>query len=139
VEDVFGMSKFDTLVSKRLLVFSWIQLIVLLVFVMYLFHNFAAIGFPGVLIYGIFLFVSVFSITSLLDLAPYAWIAELIRFLFVLTIVIYSGGDWFKVSEEITFGSYLVMIYMALSLMVVIYFRFTENKDSSNTYHLSSF
>jgi len=133
VEDVFGMVKYDTLVSKRILVFSWIQLFVLLAFTMYLFFNFGEIGFPGVLIYGLFLFVSVFSITSLLDKASYAWISELIRFLFVVFILIRSGGDWFKLSEVFPFGPYIVIIFIFSSLMMVIYFYNSENKYSPGT------
>ncbi len=127
VEDVFRLSKYDTLVSKRLLTFSWIQLSLLLGFTFYLFFNFAKIGFPGVLIYGLFLMVSVFSITSLLDKASYAWMAELIRFILVVVIVMSSGGDWFKLSDVFSFGPYVVIIYMFLSLMMVIFFHFKEN------------
>ncbi len=130
VEDVFRMPKYDTFVSQRLIMFSWIQLIILLAFTMYLFMNFAAIGFPGVLIYGLFLMVSVFSITSLLDKASYAFIAELIRFIFVMGIIVSSGGDWFKLSEVFSFGPYLVSIFMFLSLMMYAYFHFRENKHS---------
>ncbi len=127
VEDVFEMSKYDTRVSKRLLVFSWIQLFVLLVFTMYLFFNFGEIGFPGVLIYGLFLFVSVFSITSLLDRASYAWISEFIRFLLVVVILITGRGDWFKISEVLSIGPSIVIIFLFTSLMVVVYFHYAES------------
>jgi hypothetical protein len=130
IEDVYHMSKFDTQVSKKLIVFSWIQLYVLLGFTFYLFFYFSEIGFPGVLIYGLYLFVSVFSITSLLDKASYAWISELIRFLFVMILLKSQGGDWFKLSDLISYGPYLVILYMFISLLTTIYFQFTEIKLS---------
>ena len=126
VEDVFALSKYDTLVSGRLIVFSWIQLFITLGFTMYLFLNFAEIGFPGVLVYGLFLFISVFSITSLLDKASYSWISEIARFLFVVLVMVMSGGDWFKLSFVFSFGPYLVILYMFISLLITIYFQFTE-------------
>ncbi|HZV71350.1 MAG TPA: sterol desaturase family protein [Saprospiraceae bacterium] len=128
VEDVYRLTKYDTFISKKLLSYAWFQLIALLVFTMYLFMDFASIGFPGVLIYGLFLMVSVFSITSLLDKAPYAFMAEVIRFLLVIAIIIYSGGDWFKLKDIFSFGPYLVSLFMFISLMMVAYFHFRENR-----------
>ena len=90
------------------------------------FFSFSEIGFPGVLIYGLFLFVSVFSITSLLDKASYAWISELIRFLFVMVILKTQGGDWFKLSEVFSVGPYIVLSFSFLSLVLTFYFQFTE-------------
>ncbi len=126
VENVFGLTKYDSQLSKPMLTWSWIQLWMLLAFTMYLFFRFAEIGFPGVLIYGLYLFVAVFSMTALMDKASYAWIAEFIKCMLVATILIIGKGDWFGLTEVFPNGNYFVITFTICSLMAVFYFHFSE-------------
>ena len=126
IDNVYGFEKFDSHLSKPLLTWSWIQLWVLLALTMYLFMRFAAIGFPSVMFYGFFLFISVFSMTSLMDKARYAWLAETIKFLFVIATLIIGKGDWFRISEVLPGGPYMIVLFGFISLMVTIYFHYSE-------------
>lgn len=126
LDDVYQFEKYDTHLSKVLLLWSWIQTGALLVFTMYLFLRFGDIGFPGVFLYGLFLFLSVFSMTALMDKATYAWVAEAFRFLFVIAVLISAKGDWFKLSEIFSGGPYLIILFAFVSLMMTIYFHYTE-------------
>jgi hypothetical protein len=122
IENVFKLTKFDTHISKPLLVWSWIQLGMLLCMTMYLFMHFADIGFPGVLMYGLFLFVSIFSMTSILDKASYALPAECIRcvlgcwLLFSTDIIGFESGI---MRALIIFG---VGSYLFLAVGMAFYF-----------------
>ena len=126
INDVYRFEKFDSHISKPLLTWSWVQLWVLLALTMYLFMRFAVIGFPSVMLYGFFLFISVFSMTSLMDKASYAWLAETIKFFFVVAIVWFGKGEWFHISDILPGGAYLIVTYSFISLMVTVYFHYVE-------------
>ena len=67
IEDVYNFEKYDTKSSTVFATWIWIQLIMLLLFVSYLFGNIAAIGSPGMFLYGSFIFVFVYAYTELMD------------------------------------------------------------------------
>ncbi len=129
VDDVYHLEKYDTHVSARLMTWSWIQLWILLAFTMDLFLRFGAIGFPGVLGYGLFLFVSIFSITSLLDRAAYAPVAEALRFVLTSIFLFSQQWDWFGLSAVTVGMTYVVFGYALLSLGLALYFHWAENKS----------
>lgn len=101
IEDVYHFEKYDTPTNPLLSTWAWIQLVLLLLTVSYLFGNIAVInGMDGSYIYwyGAFVFVSVYSLTELMDRNRYAIIPEMIR----CTLGIYflfSQGDWFGLSQ----------------------------------------
>jgi alkylglycerol monooxygenase len=129
IEDVFHFEKFDTHVSGKLLAWSWVQLWMLLAFTMDLFLRFGDIGFPGVLLYGLFLFVSIFSVTSLMDKAMYAPVAEALRFSLVMMLLFNNHRDWFGISVVSDGLSWFVFGFSLLSLFMSFYFHIAENKS----------
>jgi hypothetical protein len=106
----------------------------LLACTMDLFLRFGDIGFPGVLWYGLYLLVSIFSITSLMDRATYAPLAEVVRFGLVLMVMNNSQWNWFGISGDASGFSYIILGYSFLSLLLCFYFHFAENK----TYRISA-
>ncbi|HEY3386165.1 MAG TPA: sterol desaturase family protein [Saprospiraceae bacterium] len=128
VDDVYRLNKYDTFVSGKLLTWSWIQMWILLAFTMDLFLRFGDIDFPGVLFYGLFLFVSIFSVTSLMDKAAYAPVAEVVRFALLITLIINHQFDWFGLSRVSSGLPWLVFGYACLSLLSSFYFHLVENK-----------
>jgi alkylglycerol monooxygenase len=134
VEDVYRLHKYDTRLSGRLLTWSWVQLSMLLAFTMDLFLRFGAIGFPGVLYYGLFLFVSIFSITALMDKVTYAPVAEMLRFSLAMFFFYSQQRDWFGISSLGVEWPWFVFGYALVSLFTSLYFHFAENRD----YQLSS-
>ncbi|HQW26850.1 MAG TPA: hypothetical protein PLV75_12855, partial [Saprospiraceae bacterium] len=71
---------------------------------------------------------SIFSITSLMDKVSYAPLAELIRFLIVLIILISSQWDWFGVSAVSSIATNIVFGFSLISLGMAFYFHFSENR-----------
>jgi sterol desaturase/sphingolipid hydroxylase (fatty acid hydroxylase superfamily) len=126
IENVYAVDKYDTHISSRLLVWSWFQWCMVLVFTLYLFFRFGEIGFPMVLLFGLFIWTSVFSITSLMDKAGYALIAEIVRFGVVILAFFIGKGDWFSISEIWTGGPYLILVFASISLATTIYFYYRE-------------
>lgn len=129
LDDVYHFEKYNTHVSSKLLAWSWIQLALLLAFTMDLFLRIGEIGFPGVLWYGLYLFVSIFSITSLMDKVRYAPIAEVIRFTLVMFMLYSQQWNWFGLSSIADGLPFVVFGYVVLSLFLSLYFHFAENRN----------
>lgn len=120
VTDVYHFEKYNTRLSGILLGWSWFQLWVLLGFTMLLFFNFASIGFPMVLVYGLFIFISIFSLTATMDRAGYAVIGEGLRTILGLWILYDQQGSWFGMTVEGI--SLIVIVYLMISFTMVLYF-----------------
>ncbi|PHN07998.1 sterol desaturase family protein [Flavilitoribacter nigricans] len=130
VEDVYAYQKYDTRLSSQLLVWSWTQLAITFVLMLYLFNRIGDLSFIAILLYGIFLFVSVFSFTTLMDKSPYALATELVRSGLGLALIWWQQ-DWFGMSSIVPYLNYLIAAYLIFSPLVVYYFVRTECRDTA--------
>jgi hypothetical protein len=67
IEDVYRFDKYDTAASTEMHVWCWVQLLSMLAFITWLLGNVAAIGTPGIFLYGAFIFLFVYALTDLMD------------------------------------------------------------------------
>jgi alkylglycerol monooxygenase len=130
IKDVFNFNKYGTQNSYKLVYWSVIQMLITLLFASYLFGNIAHIGLSNSFVYGLFIFISIYSYTDLMDKNKYSFIWESIRFGFVLTIINFYG-DWFGLNAILYFGNYLILGYMTISLLVNMYFVTIDFKTES--------
>ena len=121
IDDVYAFKKYDTALFPALKTWLWFQLIVLLFFISYLFGNIAAIGAPGIYIYGFFIFTYVYALSELMDNNTYAWTWELLKSVTALGIIFYTS-DWFLLNSISPFIKYAIAGYMILSPVVTFYF-----------------
>ncbi len=126
VSDFSGFVKYDSNPSRLLLAWSWFQLAVALALMFYLFNRIAAIGFPDMLIYGLFIFVSVFSYTTLLDRSKWALPAESVRLLFGLGLIWSQGGDWYGLGSLWPAALPFLVAYFVLSFAATAFFTKKE-------------
>ena len=89
--------------------------------VFHLLYKIADIGSPGIFIYGAFLFLMVYSYTTLMDRDPNALWLEGIKSAIGLG-VIYGTGSWFLLEDVFVGGTVLVGGYQVLSFLVVGWF-----------------
>lgn len=118
IDDIYHFEKYAPPYSRALLVWSWIQLSILLLFISYLFGNIASINQQHPLyiyLYGLFIFLFVYALTELMDRNPLAFIWELVKNLLGLTIV-YAQQDWFAASS----------LWRGIPLLVAAYFCFAS-------------
>ena len=132
VDDFSRFEKYETHPSQPLLLWSWVQLGITLGLMFFLFNRIAEIGFPGMLWYGAFLFVSVFSYTTLMDKSKWALLTEVIRAAFGLGLMAWQGGDWFGLAAMLPAGVYVLATYFVLSSGVVAYFTKTELEEGNS-------
>ncbi|MCB0642141.1 MAG: hypothetical protein KDC44_10895, partial [Phaeodactylibacter sp.] len=117
IEDVYHFDKYDSQPAGFMRGWVWFQFLTTLILMLFLFFRFAEIGFPGLFLYGGFLFLGVYGYSSLMDrerIAP--WI-ELVRGLIGFGYVLYVG-DWFTMNALWPFGSYLIASYFLLTAIV---------------------
>jgi sterol desaturase/sphingolipid hydroxylase (fatty acid hydroxylase superfamily) len=121
ITNVYDFNKYGTQYSKTLMNWSVLQLFVTLALVSYLYLSIAQLDLQNIFLYGFFIFISVYSYTELMDTNKFSLVWESIRFTFGIGIVTYIG-DWFEIDRIIPFGTYLIMGYLVLSLLVNVYF-----------------
>lgn len=130
IENVYNFEKFGTNNSKTMIGWALTQMTMTLLLISYLFDNIAKIGLTNIFYYGFFVFVTVYSYTELMSKNKFAHIYESIRFLFGITLV-YFLGNWFKIDEIVPYGTYIIISYLTLSLLVSFYFVTVEFKQEN--------
>lgn len=130
IEDVYGYQKYDSRLSFAALAWSWAQLTITFFLMLYLFNQIGDLSFAAILLYGIFLFASVFSFTTLMDKSPYAALTELLKSGFGLGLLWWQQ-DWFGMSNLLPYLNYLIAAYFILSPAVVYYFVRTECREEA--------
>ena len=131
IEDVYNFEKYHPTSSAALNVWSWIQLILILIFVSYLFGNIAAINKLNgsyVYLYGGFIFLSVYAFTELMDRNRFAIFWEAIKNLFGI-LIIYRLGDWFGANAYSLGINYVLVVYFILSTVITGWFVFQHKKE----------
>jgi len=131
IDDVFNFEKYDTKASPFLKTWSWVQMILILLFISYLFGNIALINKLGsnyIFIYGGFVFLSVYALAELMDRNQFALIWEAARGGFGI-LLIYQQGDWFGASAMIPGIQYILTAYFILSIIITAYFVVRHRKE----------
>lgn len=125
IQDVYHFEKYNPVLGKSLLIWSFCQLIALLLLLSYLFANLAAIGAPGIFYYGGFVFLTVYAFTELMDRNPNAWVWELLKAAYAFYFII-STGDWFDLSKVFPGGLSIFAGYLLVSFALSLWFSFRK-------------
>ena len=128
ISDVYDFEKYETNGGSSFIAWAWVQLVVLLLLLSYMFGNIKAIGSPGIFIYGGFIFLFVYSFTELLDRNPHAWIWEFLKNIYALGIIYYLG-NWFGISRYFSAFNYIFIAYFVLSMAMTFFFLFADKQQ----------
>lgn len=129
IEDAYNFEKYNPQASTFLQVWSWVQLLALLLFISYLFGNIAYIGKPNIFIYGLFTFIMVYAFTELMDGNRYAIAWEIAKAAIGIGIIFYLG-DWFGANAFLPWVSKALIGYFLLSVAVTTWLSFTSNNET---------
>lgn len=127
IEDVYHFDKYNPQLTKGMLVWSFGQLIALLLLLSYLFGNLATIGAPGIFFYGGFVFLTVYSYTELMDRNPNAWAWEVLKTAYAMYFIL-TSGDWFGLNTFLPDAIFIFVGYMVVSTVFSIWFSFKKEK-----------
>lgn len=131
IEDVYHFEKYDTKTSPAFNAWTWLQLLLTLFFISYLFGKIAYINSLDssyIYWYGGFVFITIYALTELMDRNRYAIIWEAIRCGLGLWFL-YEQGDWFGASHWLPAAKYILGGYLLLSLAVSTMFAIRHYKE----------
>ena len=128
VDNVYGMEKYQSAPSYVLLVWSWVQLFFHLFIMLLLFNNMGELSSLELITYTIFMFASIFAFTSLMDRSILSLITEAIKCALGLSLI-FITGTWMNLDQIISVGPMLVVLYLALSFLLTVYFLYFEKTN----------
>lgn len=128
IDDVYSMEKYQSPLSTPLLIWSWIQLFFHFVLMLLFFQNMGSISNGINIAYTFYLFISIFSFTSLMDRTIIALIAESIKFGLGL-FIIFSTSSWMNLESIIPFVNQIMTGYLLVSLLLSFYFLYVERQE----------
>jgi alkylglycerol monooxygenase len=111
-----------------MLMWGWVQMVMVLLFISYLFANIADIGAPDMFVYGAFVFLCVYAYTELLDKNRLAWVWETIKNAMGIFILI-QQGDWFGLGTYVTGASTVLFGWFILSTVITFWFTRQVKED----------
>jgi sterol desaturase/sphingolipid hydroxylase (fatty acid hydroxylase superfamily) len=121
IEDVYHFSKYDTPATSVFSAWIWVQMLMLLLMLIHFFGNIAAIGSPGIFLYGGYVFLAVYAYTELMDKNPIAWVWDLFKGVYTGSII-FITGDWFQLSKQLPGAIHFLIVYHLLSVVISFYF-----------------
>ena len=140
IGDVYHFEKYDPKTSTALNAWSWVQLTMILLFISYLFGNIASINrLAGsyIYLYGAFVFLSVYSLTELMDRNSRAIFWEALRCGLGLYFL-YQQDDWFALrgsfggsSAYLTSIKYILATYFIVSLLITAWLVIKHKKEDA--------
>jgi hypothetical protein len=125
IEDVYHFERYQTPASSSLKAYAIFQMVFTLLMLLFMFYNYSAIGFDGLLFFGAFVFLGIYGYTTLMDRAKSAAWIESIRGVGGI-VLIWVTGDWFGLNTLLPWGSYIVALYFAITIIGGYYFTFGE-------------
>jgi len=120
--------KYDTDVSQGLKLWSWFQFGMVSLMVLHLLFQIVEIGSPGILVYGAFMYLMVYSYTTLMDKDESAIWIEAVKSIIGLGII-YINGSWFSIDSVIPGGTIFMAAYFIISGIVVGWFVIKEIRE----------
>jgi len=121
IQDVYHYEKYNPAHHRYLGAWTWFQMTMLLFFISFLFATIASIGSPGIFVYGLFVFLSVYAYTELMDANANAWVWESVKNMLGVGIIA-TWGDWFGASQYLTISTAMVAAYFFISTVGTAWF-----------------
>ena len=129
-KDARTQVKYDTEASTFLHIWSWIQYALLTFFMLHMLIYLADYEVSTLFAYSGFLFLMIYSYTTLMDRNSNALWFEIGKALLGFGLIFYLG-DWFMLDNMIQGGTILMMAYLVVSVLVVAYFVMYELRKPS--------
>jgi len=129
IEDPYHFKKYHTNPSKSLIFWSIFQLLATTILMLFMFYNYAAISSKDLLLYGLVIFLGIYSYSSVMDRQKFAVISAAL-FTGLGLFLIFYNGDWFGLNQYLEYGNYLVSFYLISSFIGTLCFSYFESFKS---------
>lgn len=131
VEDVYAMEKYEPSASGLLKAWSWFQLIINNLLLYYILIRIADYSFGDIAMYMLFVGLSIFAYTSLMDKNVINIPFEVIKAILGATLII-RIGSWYGLDQYIPGATAIIAAYIGLSLLMSFYFTFLEKESMAS-------
>lgn len=131
IADVYHFEKYNPRSSQSLIAWCWFQMVMTLLFISFFFANIASINQQNgayIYIYAVFIFLTVYAYTDLMDRNRFAIVWESVRSVTGIAIILFYG-DWFGVSQWHYAIKYILIAYFALSIIITSMFSLKHYKE----------
>lgn len=132
ITDPYSRQKYKTESSLALKLWSWMQLVITVGLMYYLLISIGDLEFIQIINYSIFLAISIFAYTSLMDRHIISVFTELIKLALGLYFILYHG-NWFGIDAIFQGATLVILGYMIISFLCTLYFQLIERKNSTQT------
>lgn len=128
IEDVYQFKRYKTVASLTLKAYVIFQMLFSVLLLMFMFYSYSNIGFDGLLLFGVFVFVGIYGYSSLMDRSRIAVYIEVARGLLGIGLIAYTG-DWFGLNSVMSFGQFIMVGYFMITIVFGIYFTYFEKEE----------
>lgn len=115
--------KYDSNPSAMIRIWVVVQFLLMLFLLLHLLSNVGDLSPLYLFTYGAYLFIHVYSYTSLMDKDSNVIWLETIKSIIGLSLV-WIIGDWFQIDETVPFGTSIIIVYHMVSVVVVFWIFF---------------
>lgn len=112
-----SLEKYDTDISRPLRLFAWFQCLIVNLMLIHCLYFFEEIGFPLLFVYGGFIFLSIYSHTSLMDLEKASVWVEALRASIGIGLLVYQGS-WFGLKIMVFLAFYFLLSFLISFLLL---------------------
>jgi sterol desaturase/sphingolipid hydroxylase (fatty acid hydroxylase superfamily) len=117
IENAYSQKKYKSYVSKNSKMFSWIQFIVTLLLMLYMFSKIAEYRFSDILFFSAFIFLLIYAYTSFMDNSFQALTAIGIAILLSFIGVYLNEGSWIGINGALIIGWGLLSMILYFILL----------------------
>jgi alkylglycerol monooxygenase len=121
--------KYNTAAGTLLIIWCWFQLSLHLALEFHLISLLPNLDYLYLLYYGIFLLISIFAYTTLMDRHPLAVTVEGIKMIMGFGLIFYLNG-WYGLDASIPYATVLMSIYFMVSFLTTLYFTYFEKSEA---------
>jgi len=133
IEDPYHFKKYHTNPSSLLILWSIFQLLVTTIMMLFMFYNYASISSQDLLLYGLIIFLGIYSYSALMDKQKHSILAAAL-FSGLGMYIIFNNEDWFGLNHYFNYGNYLVSFYLISSFIGALCFRYFEKPIATDAF-----
>ncbi len=122
IDSVYDYQKYYPFLSIKLHFWSWFQFIMIFLFIMYFINNLHLISFFDSVLNTIFIFISIYGMTSLMDKENTSWLFELAKLIIGIVLIIYTNS-FSQLNLYLPNYEAFFMTYLVLSFLIVLLFN----------------
>lgn len=129
--NVYNRPKYNPTTSSALKIWSWIQLVVVNLFIYHALISFGNLEYLEVMYYLAFCFAAILAYTSLMEYNQVAMFFEVAKVILAASIL-YLFGEWFDAEQYVVGATWVVIGYCVVSLFATIWFLYFEPREEIN-------